>query len=329
MTIWGIVLEKATILHWIFGAVAAGLMRGIYAWIGSKFKRENFHLRAEVTGRQIIVETFPEMPFALTDKSGSAIANVYVIAVRFWNQGKRPLLPEHVSPDAPLRIRFHTDVRILEASTSRAEELMQVSLTTIATGLYEVSFDCLNADEWFEVCFFATGRARSPIEISGRLFGQKKQFSVTNKENDAGWSERLAAFTVVAMVVGGLVAMVVSTIIISLNYNWVEFLTANFKRPETIYPWWVEVSFVWGMCICTMIALVLGNGKIQRRKHPTDYPDPTDIQPSERQNLKAVMTTAFQGKRRVVSASLYDYGEIVSPTSEGLSAKSDGPPQAG
>jgi hypothetical protein len=123
MTIWGIVIEKATVLHWLFAAVVGALVRPFYAWIGSKFKKENFHLRAEVIGRQTVVETFEDMPFALTDKSGARIDNVYVIAVRFWNQGKRPLLAEHVSKDAPLRIRFEKDVRILATSTARGEEM--------------------------------------------------------------------------------------------------------------------------------------------------------------------------------------------------------------
>jgi hypothetical protein len=327
MVIWGIVLEKATILHWLFGAIAAASLKALYAWIGSKFKRENFHLRAEVIGRQIVVETFREMPFALTDKAGEPIENVYVIAVRFWNQGKRPLLAENVSPDAPLRIRFEQDVKILEASAARSEELMQVSLTNIESGLYEVSFDCLNADEWIELCFFATGNARSPIDISGRLFGQKKAFSVTNKENDAGWPERVGAFFVAAMVLGGVVAMIVASTVITLRYNWMEFLSANFDRPVTIYPWWVETSFVWGACIFMVIGMIWGHEKVQRRKHPADYPDASHRRPTERQNLKAALTTALRGKKRVVSASLYDYGQIVSPASESLSATSEGSPQ--
>ncbi|WP_426339726.1 hypothetical protein ACN9MZ_26095 [Pseudoduganella sp. S-14] len=315
MTILGITLEQTQLLHLAIGAVLAIIGRLISTWTWSKFKKENFELTWDVTARQIVIETFPGMPFTLAALDQEPISNVYFVSLRFWNKGTRPLLAEHISKDAPIRIHFGDEVRVLGTRDRKCKQEIQLALNQVDDKVYEIGFDGLNADEWFEYGFFVTGDSRAPVEVTGRLFGQKRGLARTSRENDAPLSERIANFTAVAIFAGGLMAMVASAAIITTMYSWSTVASAFTPRFATELPWWLEAMFIWGLFVCLLIGGFSVQEMVNKRKHPGDYPDVTDYKPTESQNLLAFWTTAISGKRQVVSASIYDYGKIVTPVS--------------
>lgn len=313
MAIFGIFIAKERLLDLAIGAILAFVGRIVAIWIGKKFKNEHFHLRGEVIGRQIVVESLPGLPFTLLDMAQRPIQNVYFIVVRFWNQGKRPILAEHVSKDAPIAICFDESVTVLGEKIEKCDDAIQVGLKNAVNNKFLVQFDCLNADEWIQCGFFVTGDPRSPVKLSGRLYGQRTGFDLTNKENQASWGDRIASIFAVTFVLGGFVALCAALWIAGAYYSWPEFLLAFVHRPSSPYPWWLEGLFVWGFTVTYMCVAYWLITKSDKRKHPKDYPSRYDHEPNQTQNMMAFLTTAVRGKKQMVSTSIYDYGSIGEP----------------
>lgn len=289
------------------GAVASLPVGYVAGLLVAKQTEKRKDLVLQVTGRRIIVESARSCPFVIQDTQGNELDNVYLINVRVWNRGKLHVHRADVSDQSPIAIRFEEGTKLLgNPIIFRGVDETGVSIEPLNGSSYRVDFECFNSDEWAELGFFVQDDYKANVSASGRIFGQKADFSVTMDDGKESTSGRVGAFLLVAFVLGSFPSLAVSIIWLIREYS----LWSPFTEPESL-PRLLGSLFAYGTLIPLLILSQQAAVWLKRRRHPKSYPIDEDYDPREVDNLGAMWGTALTGKAYRVSSSAREPGTII------------------
>lgn len=283
---------------------------GVFGYLASllvaKQTERNKNLVLEVVGREIVAEKVESCPFSIVTANGEQIDNVYLIVARVWNKGGIQVQGNEISPNAPLNIVISKSAKVLgDPVVIKPHREMEFNINEIEPNKYEISFDCLNPDEWVQVGFFITGDPRTPIKGTGRIFGQHVQFDITTDDSRATWYERITSLLAFLLIVSSPFSLAGAVWWAYTDYQLTDLVRNQEKLPELL-----KGMFAQGILVPMLAAFYFGSIWIKRKVNPKSYPIREDFQPTQWQSLKAFLLTAITGKSYQVSNSAYDYGEI-------------------
>lgn len=297
--------------------IAGSVLGYLASYLVAKQTDKAKSLILQTTGRRIIVEAASSCPFHLTDLNGNSLENVYLINVRLWNKGSQHVLGTDISKDHPLSIILGVETQVLgEPILFRGSDQVGLKLTPKSLNVFDVSFECFNADEWCEIGIFVKDNPNVSVSASGKIFGQEHDLSLTINDGRVPIGERIITGVVVAFVMLSPLAAVYGIYWLVSDFSFITLFTAHEALPEAL-----KNCLAIGFMVPLMALTYYGCQWLKRRANPKSYRLDEDYEPSQARNIGAMWGTALMGKNFRVSTSSLNHGEIYVPNQDSLNGE--------
>lgn len=289
-----------------FLSPVTALVRLIAALLGRKPNLPHKRLEARLLLRGIVAEIPEELPFRLCDEEGNRHRGVYIIGMLIWNKGNQPVVQSDLTPSAPLQIQVGDDCTLVSAKTVPYEDQTDCAAIITSPTTVRIDFDCINPNEYLIVPIFVTGNAMTEVKVIGRIIGQDSPIDHTAEEVRAPFLERLSMLICLLLVLNTLPGFFIAGAFLLRDYG----LDVIWHTPE-ILPTYLTLPFTMGAMTLSMFTISRVMYWVERRNYPQGYPLRADLEPPLLDNIKAMLSTVFKGKKHRISTSLFDWGKPI------------------
>jgi len=289
-----------------FLSPVTALVRLITTLFGRKPSLPHKRLEARLLLRGIVAEIPKELPFRICDEEGNQHRGVYVIGMLIWNKGNQPVVQSDLTPSAPLQIQVGDDCTLVSAKTVPFEDQTDCAATITSPTTIRIDFDCINPGEYLIVPIFVTGNAMTEVKVIGRIIGQDSPIDHTAEEVRAPFLERLSMLACLLLIFNTLPGFFIAGALLLRDYG----LDVIWNKPESLPPY-LTLPFTMGAMMLSLFITSRIVYWVERRNYPQGSPLQADLEPPLLENIRAMLSTVFKGKKHRISTSLFDWGKPI------------------